>query len=148
MKLFKLFKSCNIRQITKRGLSKIQILSSGYPDRNKCCTLIINDDYYLINAGEGTNRLLKHEKIPLNKLRQLMLTRADWRTLGGLVSLSIGLNRLKRPLYIHSPINWNLEKHNSLIQPFIHTMSDKKFNEYKNLGIKKPTGLFNHSILN
>jgi len=98
----------------------LKIISNGYLNKTKSFILVTNDQNYLFNAGESTMRLMKSENLKVRKIENVLMTRADWESCGGLGSLTLELgNKFKTPLCFHSPIDWNLKHNMKLNRPFI-----------------------------
>ncbi|KAF9206105.1 Zinc phosphodiesterase ELAC protein 2 [Haplosporangium sp. Z 27] len=72
----------------------VQILSTGTEDCSPSVAFHIDSRRYLINCGEGTQRLCLESKFRLSKLKAMLFTRVNWETFGGapgmLLTLSAG----------------------------------------------------------
>lgn len=108
---------------------ELHILNSGYCNQTKSCVLVANEECYLINAGEGTQRLYNHENLRLRRLSNILMTRLDWAAMGGLCSLSIELSDPNQSVLLHSPIDLKIHTNNRLIRPFIE-MNCKNFSQH------------------
>ncbi|KAF9999725.1 Zinc phosphodiesterase ELAC protein 2 [Entomortierella chlamydospora] len=78
----------------------IQILSTGTEDCSPSVAFHIDSQRYLVNCGEGTQRLCLESKFRLSKLKTMFFTRVNWETFGGapgmLLTLSAGeVDRIK-----------------------------------------------------
>lgn len=62
----------------------IQILSAGTADCPPSVVFHFDSQRYLINCGEGTQRLCIESKMRFSKLRTVLLTRTHWDVMGGL----------------------------------------------------------------
>ena len=122
----------------------LHILSTGYCNNIKTCVLVANEECYLINAGEGTQRLYNHENLRLRRLKHILMTRVDWAAMGGLCSISMDLSDPRQSVILHSPMDLKIHTNNRLIRPFIemncknftqHIYSNKKIFEDNNVKI-------------
>ncbi|KAF9355891.1 hypothetical protein BGX26_006002 [Mortierella sp. AD094] len=78
----------------------VQILSTGTEDCSPSVAFHIDSQRYLVNCGEGTQRLCLESKFRLAKLKTMLFTRVNWETFGGapgmLLTLSAGeVDRIK-----------------------------------------------------
>ncbi|KAF9107465.1 hypothetical protein BGX27_008728 [Mortierella sp. AM989] len=78
----------------------VQILSTGTEDCSPSVAFHIDSQRYLINCGEGTQRLCLESKFRFAKLKTMLFTRVNWETFGGapgmLLTLSAGeVDRIK-----------------------------------------------------
>lgn len=62
----------------------LQILSTGTADCPPSVILHFDQKRYMINCGEGIQRLCTENKVRLSKLQTLMFTRTHWDCTGGL----------------------------------------------------------------
>ncbi|KAG0029084.1 Zinc phosphodiesterase ELAC protein 2 [Podila clonocystis] len=62
----------------------LQVLSTGTADCPPSVILHFDQKRYMINCGEGIQRLCTENKVRLTKLQTLMLTRTHWDCTGGL----------------------------------------------------------------
>lgn len=65
-------------------------------------------------------RLLKNEGLKIRKISNILMTRVDWKSTGGLVSLTLELgNIFHTPLCLHSPVDWDFKNSTKLNRSFI-----------------------------
>ena len=62
----------------------LQILSAGTADCPPSVVFHFDSQRYLINCGEGTQRLCMESKLRFSKLKTVLLTRTHWDVMGGL----------------------------------------------------------------
>ncbi|KAF9585055.1 Zinc phosphodiesterase ELAC protein 2 [Lunasporangiospora selenospora] len=62
----------------------LQILSTGTTDCSPSVLIQLDNHKYMINCGEGTQRLCMQSKAKFSKLKAIMLTRTHWDAMGGL----------------------------------------------------------------
>jgi len=98
----------------------LKVISSGYLNNTKSFMLVTNDQNYLVNAGESSMRYMKSDGLKVRKIENVLMTRANWESCGGLGTLTLELgNQFKTPLCFHSPVDWNLRHNMKLNRPFI-----------------------------
>ncbi|CAG8512665.1 10663_t:CDS:2 [Acaulospora morrowiae] len=64
--------------------SYIQILGTGTVDVAPSVLVHFDDQRYLFNCGEGTQRFCLQNKIKISKVKKIFLTRIHWECFGGL----------------------------------------------------------------
>ncbi|GJJ73180.1 ribonuclease Z [Entomortierella parvispora] len=70
----------------------IQILSAGTADCPPSVVIHFDSQRYLINCGEGTQRLCIESKMRFSKLKTVLLTRTHWDVMGGLPGMLLTLS--------------------------------------------------------
>ncbi|KAG0046168.1 hypothetical protein BGZ83_008642 [Gryganskiella cystojenkinii] len=70
----------------------LQILSAGTADCPPSVVLHFDSQRYLINCGEGTQRLCMESRMRFAKLRTVLLTRTHWDVMGGLPGMMLTLS--------------------------------------------------------
>ncbi|KAF9915565.1 hypothetical protein BX616_005853 [Lobosporangium transversale] len=78
----------------------LQILSTGTPDCLPSVILHFDTQRYLINCGEGTQRLCLESRFRFSKIKTIFFTRTHWDCLGGtpgmlLTLADLGVSRMK-----------------------------------------------------
>ncbi|KAF9396722.1 Zinc phosphodiesterase ELAC protein 2 [Podila verticillata] len=78
----------------------LQVLSTGTADCSPSIILHFDSQRYMINCGEGTQRLCMESKLRFSKLQTILFTRNHWECFGGvpgmLLTLSdVGLRNIK-----------------------------------------------------
>ncbi|KAF9184264.1 hypothetical protein BGZ51_003462 [Haplosporangium sp. Z 767] len=62
----------------------LQVLSTGTADCSPSVILHFDSQRYMINCGEGTQRLCMESRLRFSKLRTILLTRTHWDCMGGI----------------------------------------------------------------
>jgi ribonuclease Z len=76
--------------VQKRGMKAyIQIIGQNSPEGPPSLIVHYDQQRYLFNCREGTQRLCVQEKARLAKTSNVFLTRLSWETLGGLTGKNI-----------------------------------------------------------
>ncbi|KAF9921554.1 hypothetical protein FBU30_008389 [Linnemannia zychae] len=70
----------------------LQVLSAGTADCSPSVILHFDSGRYMINCGEGTQRLCMQQKIRFSKLKTLLFTRTHWDCIGGAPGLLLTLS--------------------------------------------------------
>ncbi|KAF9340904.1 Zinc phosphodiesterase ELAC protein 2, partial [Linnemannia elongata] len=61
----------------------LQVLSTGTADCPPSVILHFDSQRYMINCGEGTQRLCMQQKVRFSKLKTILFTRTHWDCIGG-----------------------------------------------------------------
>lgn len=72
------------KQLNRGMKAYIQIVGQNSPEGPPSLVLHYDSQRYLFNCREGTQRLCVQEKVRLNKLSNVFLTRVNWDCIGGL----------------------------------------------------------------
>ena len=82
------------------------VISNGYQHMFKSCILISPTQRYLINCGDGIQRLFEQHGLKPNKVTNVLLTRFDWQCAAGLSGLTLEMDAkmAKHTTHIHSPM--------------------------------------------
>ncbi|KAF9338391.1 Zinc phosphodiesterase ELAC protein 2 [Podila minutissima] len=84
----------------------LQVLSTGTADCPPSVILHFDQKRYMINCGEGIQRLCTENKVRLTKLQTLMLTRTHWDCTGGLPGIVLLMCDLRmRHITVMGPQN-------------------------------------------
>lgn len=86
------------------GTVNLQILGSGAPGTPACVYLFTDQQRYLFNCGEGTQRLAHEHKTKLARLEHIFMTRNVWERTGGVPGLCLTIQDTGVPnLSLHGP---------------------------------------------
>ncbi|KAM7538819.1 hypothetical protein Aperf_G00000048235 [Anoplocephala perfoliata] len=82
----------------------VTVVGTGSPGTPKSVLLCTDKTRYLINCGEGTQRILTEHKSKASKIQHVFFTRMSWRHLSGLlgIGLTVKTAGLKQ-LFVHGP---------------------------------------------
>lgn len=82
------------------------VLGNGGPGNPQSLYVSTDQERYLFNCGEGTQRLATEHKVKLSKLEHLFFTHNKWKNLGGLPGLALTVQDIGVPEFsIHGPVN-------------------------------------------
>ncbi|KAG0356174.1 hypothetical protein BG005_004902 [Podila minutissima] len=70
----------------------LQVLSSGTADCSPSIILHFDSQRYMINCGEGTQRLCMESKLRFSKLQTILFTRNHWECFGGVPGMLLTLS--------------------------------------------------------
>ncbi|KAG0093309.1 hypothetical protein BGZ92_006417 [Podila epicladia] len=70
----------------------LQVLSSGTADCSPSIILHFDSQRYMINCGEGTQRLCMESKMRFSKLQTILFTRNHWECFGGVPGMLLTLS--------------------------------------------------------
>ena len=103
----------------------LKVISNGYLNNVKSFMLVTVDQNYLVNAGESSLRVMRREDLKASKIENVLMTRANWESCGGLASLTLELGNQNRktPLCLHSPIDWDLSHNMKLTRCLVDQSS-------------------------
>ena len=91
------------REILK---ARLVVVGTDCVDARPSLMVVCDDVSYLINVGEGTQRLCEEYRIRLPKLGQVFFTRCDWRAMGGFPGMMLTMSDVGgEQLGIHGPPN-------------------------------------------
>ncbi|RWS24932.1 ribonuclease Z-like isoform X1, partial [Leptotrombidium deliense] len=85
-------------------LITVRVLGNGAIGNPSCVYLFTDNNRYLFNCGEGTQRLANELKVKLLRIENVFLTRTTWDKFGGLPGLSMTLKGIgTKNLTVHGP---------------------------------------------
>ncbi|KAG0283284.1 hypothetical protein BGZ96_012348 [Linnemannia gamsii] len=70
----------------------LQVLSTGTADCPPSVILHFDSQRYMINCGEGTQRLCMEQKVRFSKLKTILFTRTHWDCIGGAPGMMLTLS--------------------------------------------------------
>ncbi|KAK3815639.1 MAG: beta-lactamase-like protein [Linnemannia elongata] len=70
----------------------LQVLSTGTADCPPSVILHFDSQRYMINCGEGTQRLCMQQKVRFSKLKTILFTRTHWDCIGGAPGMMLTLS--------------------------------------------------------
>ncbi|VDM30928.1 unnamed protein product [Hydatigera taeniaeformis] len=84
----------------------VSVVGTGAPGTPKSVIICTDSTRYLINCGEGTQRILTEHKSKISKIQHVFFTRMSWRHLSGLlgIALTVKMAGVKKML-VHGPPN-------------------------------------------
>ncbi|XP_055386700.1 ribonuclease Z, mitochondrial [Condylostylus longicornis] len=86
------------------GTVNLQVLGNGSSSAPAVVYLFTDQNRYLFNCGEGTQRLAHEHKTKLSRLEHIFMTRTSWDRLGGLPGLTLTVQDSGVPnLTLHGP---------------------------------------------
>eukprot|EP01091_Cochliopodium_minus_P014838 TRINITY_DN5116_c0_g1_i1.p1 TRINITY_DN5116_c0_g1~~TRINITY_DN5116_c0_g1_i1.p1 ORF type:complete len:844 (-),score=281.12 TRINITY_DN5116_c0_g1_i1:64-2595(-) len=69
----------------------LQILGTDTGDISPSCLIVFDQETYLFNCGEGTQRLCTQYKIRMSKITDIFFTSLNWESIGGFAGYSLTL---------------------------------------------------------
>lgn len=70
----------------------LQVVGCGSPGESPSICLSTNNEKYLFNCGEDSNRLLIDQNIKISQITHIFLTQNKWNCIGGISGLSKEIN--------------------------------------------------------
>ena len=137
-------KTMNLKEIVQEisnPVSKLRIISTGYMNSSKSCLLSNKTGNYLINCGEGTQRMFYDVSFKTSHIKSILITKLDWSCVGGLQTVgklcdAVQSNHNKT---LHAPSNFDISQRwirntfldtSFMIRPYDHEKSgDFEFNK-------------------
>ena len=131
---------------TNAAQSYLTILSNGYMNTPKTCLFRNGSTGYLINCGEGTQRLAMKAHQKGCYIKHLLITKFDWSCIGGLHAfgkysddLAAYRNQSNDVTYLHSPVHghalYDFASAQNRNFSFDNTFNVKQYDYEKNDGI-------------
>ncbi|KAM3186734.1 hypothetical protein ACTXT7_003756 [Hymenolepis weldensis] len=82
----------------------VAVVGTGSPGSPKSVLLCTDKTRYLINCGEGTQRILTEHKSKASKIQHVFFTRMSWRHLSGLLGIGLTVKTAGvKQLFVHGP---------------------------------------------
>uniref|UniRef100_A0A5K3F869 ribonuclease Z n=1 Tax=Mesocestoides corti TaxID=53468 RepID=A0A5K3F869_MESCO len=104
--IYSLLKNFGCTKIMMSPSSRVHIsvVGTGSPGTPKSVLICTDSTRYLINCGEGTQRILTEHKSKASKIQHVFFTRMSWRHLSGLlgIALTVRTAGVKR-MFVHGP---------------------------------------------
>ncbi|KAL1494480.1 hypothetical protein ABEB36_010074 [Hypothenemus hampei] len=86
------------------GKVTLQVLGTGAQGAPRSVYMFSDQNRYLFNCGEGTQRLAHEHKTKLAKLEHIFVTQAVWRNIGGLPGTALTIQDVGVPqITLHGP---------------------------------------------
>ncbi|KAL0084877.1 beta-lactamase-like protein [Phycomyces blakesleeanus] len=87
-----LYKSpASLQQQIRHMKAYIQVVGQSSPEGPPTIIVHYDQQRYMFNCREGTQRLCVEEKVRMTKLRNIFLTRINWETMGGMPGMLLTL---------------------------------------------------------